>query len=120
MGRWESHCLAPDNLANEVGASRRDHAWLPSTKEGWIVPTNVLVQRVVLGGALGRSIREFRKEKEKGEELPQSTESRSERTVAQLEAGTGKERFCPSCGDRMTGSAKFRMGCGAKAENYAT
>ena len=71
-----------------------------------------------LGGALGRSIREFRKEKEKGEELPQYTVPRSEGTTAQLGAGTGKERFCPSCGDRMSGNAKFCMGCGAKVDNY--
>ena len=73
-----------------------------------------------LGGAVGKSIREFRKEKDKGEEPAQAIESRGEKPVAQLETSTGKEKFCPNCGNRMPGNAKFCMGCGAKIENYVS
>ncbi len=73
-----------------------------------------------LGGALGKSIREFHKEKDKVDEPASSAESRGERTVAQLETSTGKEKFCPNCGNRMSGNAKFCMGCGAKVENYVS
>ena len=72
-----------------------------------------------LGGALGRSIREFRKEKDKGEEQPHLAEARSEKPVAQIETKTGKDRFCPNCGEKMSGGARFCMACGAKLENYA-
>ncbi len=71
-----------------------------------------------LGGALGKSIREFRKEKDKGEESAQLTEARSERPVAQIETKTGRDKFCPNCGEKMSGGARFCMGCGAKLENY--
>lgn len=71
-----------------------------------------------LGGALGKSIREFRKEKEKGEGQPYLAEARSEKPAAQIEAKTGKDKFCPSCGEKMSGGARFCMGCGAKLDNY--
>jgi len=72
-----------------------------------------------LGGALGKSIREFRKEKDKAEEQPHLAEGRSEKPVAQIETKTGKDRFCPNCGEKMAGGARFCMACGAKLENYA-
>jgi sec-independent protein translocase protein TatA len=72
-----------------------------------------------LGGALGKSIREFRKEKDKGEEQAHLAEARSEKPVAQIETKTGKDRFCPNCGEKLAGNAKFCMGCGARLDNYA-
>jgi sec-independent protein translocase protein TatA len=72
-----------------------------------------------LGGALGRSIREFRREKDKAEDQPHIAESRSERPVAQIEAKAGKDKFCPNCGEKMSGNARFCMGCGARLENYS-
>jgi len=72
-----------------------------------------------LGGALGKSIRGFRKEKDKGEEQPRLAEARSDRPVAQIEAKTEKDKFCPNCGEKMSGGARFCMGCGAKLENYS-
>lgn len=72
-----------------------------------------------LGGALGKSIREFRKEKDKGEEHPQIAEARSERPAAQIETRTGRDKFCPSCGEKMSGGARFCMACGAKLDNYS-
>ena len=72
-----------------------------------------------VGSALGKSIREFRKEKEKGEEQPRMAEARSDRPVVQIEARTEKDKFCPNCGEKMSGGARFCMGCGAKLDNYA-
>jgi sec-independent protein translocase protein TatA len=76
-----------------------------------------------IGGALGKSIREFRRElKEKPEDTPKLTkttgaESKGEKTVAQLEGRPEKEKLCPKCGEKMPENAKFCMGCGAKIED---
>jgi len=74
-----------------------------------------------VGGALGKSIREFRREKDKVDDLPQSTtiESKGEKTLIQSAAASPKrEVFCPNCGEKIPGNAKFCMSCGAKIENY--
>ncbi len=73
-----------------------------------------------IGGALGKSIREFRREKDKPDDLPQSTmiESKGEKTLIQSAASPKREMFCPNCGEKMPGNAKFCMSCGAKIENY--
>ena len=74
-----------------------------------------------VGGALGKSIREFRRERDrKDDDVPRMTtaESKGEKTVAQLEARPGTERACPSCGEKMPQNARFCMGCGAKMEGH--
>jgi len=74
-----------------------------------------------IGGALGRSIREFRKERDKGGESTGTAaiESKGQSAAAQLESPDGKERFCPNCGEKMSANAKFCMGCGAKTEDFS-
>ena len=72
-----------------------------------------------VGGALGKSIREFRRERDrKDDDVPQvtTTEPKGNKAVAQLEAKPGTEKACPSCGQKMPHNAKFCMACGAKAE----
>ena len=74
-----------------------------------------------IGGALGKSIREFRRERDKkDDEGPRLTtaESKGEKAVAQLEARPGTEKVCPSCGEKMPEDARFCMGCGAKMEGH--
>ncbi len=74
-----------------------------------------------IGGALGKSIREFRREKDRTDDLPQSTtiESKGEKTLIQSAAASPKrEKFCPNCGEKIAENAKFCMSCGAKMENY--
>jgi sec-independent protein translocase protein TatA len=75
-----------------------------------------------VGGALGKSIREFRRERDrKDDDVPQVTsgESKGNTTVAQLEARPGTEKTCPSCGAKMPQNAKFCMGCGAKIQGHS-
>jgi sec-independent protein translocase protein TatA len=72
-----------------------------------------------IGGALGKSIREFRRERDrKDDDVPQSTivDPKGEKAVAQSEAKPGKNNVCPSCGEKMPQNARFCMGCGAKIE----
>ena len=75
-----------------------------------------------IGGALGKSIREFRRERDKkDDEGPRLTtaESKGEKTAAQLEAKSGKNRFCPNCGEKIPENARFCPGCGAKMEVHS-
>ena len=69
-----------------------------------------------IGGALGKSIREFRRERDKTDDLPQSaaTESKGETTVISSEAQAGGQKSCPKCSDKISENARFCMGCGAK------
>jgi sec-independent protein translocase protein TatA len=72
-----------------------------------------------IGGALGKSIREFRRERDrKDDDVPQLTtaESRGEKAVAQSEASPQKNKFCPDCGEKMPANARFCPGCGTKME----
>jgi len=73
-----------------------------------------------IGGALGKSIREFRREKDRTDDIPQSTtiESKGEKAALQSAAKPAKEKFCPNCGAKIAENAKFCMECGAKMENY--
>jgi len=69
-----------------------------------------------IGGALGKSIREFRRERDKTDDLPQSaaTESKAETTVINSEVQARGQKSCPKCGDKVSENARFCMGCGAK------
>jgi len=69
-----------------------------------------------VGGALGKSIREFRRERDRkdDETAMATTEAKSGNAPAKLEAGSSKERFCPNCGNKISANAKFCMECGAK------
>ncbi len=73
-----------------------------------------------IGGALGKSIREFRREKDRTDDIPQSTaiESKGEKTLIQSSAASPKSgMFCPNCGKKIAENAKFCMECGAKMGN---
>jgi sec-independent protein translocase protein TatA len=75
-----------------------------------------------IGGALGKSIREFRRERDKkDDEGPRLTtaESKGEKTVAQLQAKSGKNKFCPNCGEKIPENARFCPGCGVKIEVHS-
>ncbi len=74
-----------------------------------------------IGGALGKSIREFRKERDKsGESTGTAAIESKGQSAAQLESPSGRERFCPNCGEKMSANAKFCMGCGAKTEDFTS
>ena len=67
-----------------------------------------------LGGALGKSIHEFRKEKDKKDDLPQAItiDSRTAKPIAQLQAGS--VNICPNCSNRMSENARFCAACGTR------
>ena len=67
-----------------------------------------------VGGALGKSIHEFRKERDRKDDLPDATTAESEiaKPIARLEAGSGK--MCPNCSNSMSEKAKFCMACGTR------
>jgi len=67
-----------------------------------------------IGGALGKSIREFRREKDRRDDLPEASaaEFKAAQPTAQLEAGPSKA--CPNCSNRMSEKARFCMACGTK------
>lgn len=67
-----------------------------------------------IGGALGKSIHDFRKERDRKDDLPEATAAEAEvaKPIAQLEAGSGK--MCPNCSNRMSEKATFCMACGTK------
>ena len=69
-----------------------------------------------IGGALGKSIREFRTERDKKDDSPQTakTEPQKEPDVAQSEVKTSTEKLCPKCGAKMSPKASFCRDCGAK------
>ncbi len=70
-----------------------------------------------VGGALGKSIREFRREKDKKDDSEVAlADTKGEKPAAK----STKEKFCPSCGNRMSENAKFCMECGAKMDNYTS
>ena len=75
-----------------------------------------------IGGALGKSIHDFRKEKDRKDDLPEATtgEAGSGKPVAQLEVNAGSGKHCPSCGSRMSENARFCMECGAGLGNLAS
>jgi sec-independent protein translocase protein TatA len=69
-----------------------------------------------VGGALGKSIREFRREKDKkdGDSEVASADAKNEKAAAK----STKEKFCPGCGNKISANAKFCMECGAKMGDY--
>jgi sec-independent protein translocase protein TatA len=70
-----------------------------------------------LGGALGKSIREFRRERDReAEDVPQAlvARSRSEVTVVQPDTATTETKVCQNCGNKMSRKANFCMECGAR------
>jgi sec-independent protein translocase protein TatA len=72
-----------------------------------------------IGGALGKSIREFRRERDrKDDDVPGLTtaELKGEKAVATSEASPRRNKFCPNCGEKILENARFCIGCGAKTE----
>ena len=67
-----------------------------------------------IGGALGKSIHEFRVERDRKDDLPEATvaDSRTAKPIAQLEAGSVK--ICPNCSNRMSENARFCAACGTR------
>jgi sec-independent protein translocase protein TatA len=67
-----------------------------------------------IGGALGKSIHDFRKERDRIDDSPKATpaEAKVAEPIPQIEARSGKT--CPNCSNGMSENAKFCMACGAK------
>jgi len=64
-----------------------------------------------IGGALGKSIHDFRKERDKKDDLPEAitVDSRTAKPIAQLEVN-----ICPNCSNRMSENARFCAACGTR------
>jgi sec-independent protein translocase protein TatA len=60
-----------------------------------------------VGGAVGKSIREFRRERDR----------KDDSDVASADARG--EKFCPSCGNKISANAKFCMECGSKMGDFS-
>ncbi len=73
-----------------------------------------------VGGALGKSIREFRRERDKkgDDSEAASADTKNEKSATKSEAKSAKEKFCPGCGNKISANAKFCMECGAKMGDY--
>jgi len=94
-------------------------------KLGWLEISLIVVAIVLIfgvgklgqvGGALGKSIREFRREKDKKDDSEAaSTDVKNEKPAAK----STKEKFCPSCGNKIAANAKFCMECGAKMGDFS-
>ena len=69
-----------------------------------------------IGGALGKSIREFRRERDRTDDLPQASTigSNGQMAVIQSEARPATGKSCSKCGSQVSENAKFCMGCGTK------
>lgn len=65
-----------------------------------------------VGGALGKSIREFRRERDKRDDGSAAASVEPKGDTAS--AASARERFCPNCGRKLAANAKFCMECGAK------
>ena len=71
-----------------------------------------------IGGALGKSIREFRQERDKADDLPTTAEdTKNSESVPTPEDEPTKRRLCPACGEAAHERATFCMKCGAKLES---
>lgn len=68
-----------------------------------------------LGGALGKSVREFRKAVKDDDDAPQSvsTNSTSNNASTAVPPPATTARFCTNCGSQLTAEAKFCAQCGA-------
>jgi sec-independent protein translocase protein TatA len=94
-------------------------------KLGWLEIALIVVAVVLIfgvgklgqvGGALGKSIREFRRERDNKDDsraIPAQAESEKP------QAKSTKEKFCPSCGNKIAANAKFCMDCGAKMGDFS-
>jgi sec-independent protein translocase protein TatA len=67
-----------------------------------------------IGGELGKSIHDFRKERDRIDDSPEANpiEAKVTEPIAQIEARWGMT--CPNCSNGMSENAKFCMACGAK------
>lgn len=71
-----------------------------------------------IGGSLGKSIREFRRERDKVDDLPKTAEdTKNSESVPPPEGEPTKRRLCPACGEAAHERARFCMKCGAKLES---
>jgi len=61
-----------------------------------------------IGGALGKSIREFRHERDKADDLLKTAEdTKNSKSVPPLEGELTKRRLCPACGEAAHERANF-------------
>jgi sec-independent protein translocase protein TatA len=67
-----------------------------------------------IGGALGKSVHDFRVERDKKDDLPETitVDSRTANPIARLEAGS--VNICPNCSNRMSENARFCTACGTR------
>lgn len=74
-----------------------------------------------VGGALGRSIREFRRERDSKDDLPDAStaEAKDEEPPMQIQRGEASVKHCPNCGEGRSANAKFCMRCGTKRKSHA-
>lgn len=68
-----------------------------------------------VGGALGKSIREFRRERDRKDDLPETTKTEPGREpdAIQPEVKPAAEKVYPKCGARASIKASFCRECGA-------
>jgi len=73
-----------------------------------------------VGGAIGKSIREFRRSAQEPEERRQLSEPEArsdvEPPVSKAPPAAESARFCPQCGAAATPGAKFCAECGASLQ----
>ncbi len=74
-----------------------------------------------IGGSLGKSIREFRRERDrKNDHSDASTaEANSQEPAVPDREDAPSAKHCPSCGGSISARAKFCMQCGAQAKSHA-
>ena len=73
-----------------------------------------------VGGAIGKSIREFRRTSQEPEERQQLSEpeprSDVEPPASQTPPGTASAQYCSQCGASVAAAAKFCSECGASLQ----
>jgi sec-independent protein translocase protein TatA len=74
-----------------------------------------------IGGALGKSIREFRRERDKKDDPPgpSTAEPKDVEPAMPIQEDAVSVKHCPSCGGSMSANAKFCMECGSKVKSHA-
>jgi len=65
-----------------------------------------------LGGALGKSVREFRKASKNDDDAPAASTNASASSTSQVTAA----RFCSNCSAQLGGDEKFCAKCGAPTQ----
>lgn len=75
-----------------------------------------------MGGAVGRGIREFRKEVQdaSGSETETGLAEQERLTRADATDATGSAVFCTSCGERLPDGARFCPACGTTISTAGT